>query len=288
MVDIWNQGAGKVTSVALVGAGGKMGVRLARNLKRSSYESRFVENDPERQHAVERALGVTCQPIEAVLDCDVFVLAVPDNAIGPVSASLAPRLKSGAMLIVLDAAAPYAGQMPARTDLSYFVAHPCHPSIFNWEADAAAAADTFGGNGARQAIVCALVQGAEADFAIGADIACTFYAPVTKVHRATLEQMAILEPVLSESVTATCLTVIRQAMDEAAKHGVPLDMSMDFVLGHIYAEAATIFGHVPGARMSDGCLKAIDSAMPKLFRPDWHRLFDKAELDRSIAEIVTP
>ena len=45
MVDIWNQGAGKVTSVVLVGAGGKMGVRLA-DLKRSSYEPRFVENDP--------------------------------------------------------------------------------------------------------------------------------------------------------------------------------------------------------------------------------------------------
>jgi hypothetical protein len=65
-------------------------------------------------------------------------------------------------------------------------------------------------------------------------------------------------------------------------------MSRDFILGHIYAEAATIFEHVPGARMSDGCLKAIDSAMPKLFQPDWRRLFDKAELDRSIAEITTP
>lgn len=265
-----------------------MGTRLARNLARSSYELSCVENDAARRSAVERELGITCEPIDKVMDKDVLVLAVPDNAIGPVSASLAPALKPGAMLIVLDAAAPYAGQMPARPDLSYFVAHPCHPSMFNWEADATAAADTFGGNGARQAIVCALVQGPEADFALGAAIASTFYAPVTTVHHASLEQMAILEPVMSESVTATCLTIIRQAMDEGARRGVPLEMSRDFILGHIYAEAATIFGHVQGARMSDGCLKAIDSAMPKLFQPDWRRLFDKDELDKSIAEIVTP
>lgn len=277
-----------MTSVALIGAGGKMGVRLARNLKRSSYELSYVENDPARRAAVERELGIACRPIEAVMDHDVLVLAVPDNAIGAVTASIAPGLKSGAMLIVLDAAAPYAGQMPERQDLTYFVAHPCHPSMFNWEADATAAADTFGGNGARQAIVCALVRGPEAAFALGADISSTFYAPVTRVHRASLEQMAILEPVLSESVTATCLTIIRQAMDEAARHGVPLDMSRDFILGHIYAEAATIFEHVKGARMSDGCLKAIDMAMPKLFQPNWQRLFDKDEIDRSIAEIVTP
>ncbi|MBN9348469.1 MAG: NAD(P)-binding domain-containing protein [Devosia sp.] len=277
-----------MTSVVLVGAGGKMGARLARNLKRSSYELSFVENDASRRAAIERELGIVCQPVGTVMDKDVLVLAVPDNAIGSVAASLAQQLRPGSMLIVLDAAAPYAGQMPARTDLSYFVAHPCHPSMFNWEADAAAANDTFGGNGARQAIVCALVQGPDHAFALGADIASTFYAPVTKVHRATLAQMAILEPVLSESITATCLTIIWQAINEAARLGVPIEMSRDFILGHIYAEAATIFGHVQGARMSDGCLKAIDSAMPKLFQPDWRRLFDKEELDRSIAEIVTP
>lgn len=277
-----------MTRVALIGAGGKMGTRLARNLKRSSYALTCVENDAARRTAVERELDITCQPIEAVMDHDVLVLAVPDNAIGRVSAAIAPGLKPGALLIVLDAAAPYAGQVPERQDIGYFVAHPCHPSMFNWEADATAAADTFGGNGARQAIVCALVQGPEEAFALGADIASTFYAPVTKVHRASLTQMAILEPVLSESITASCLTFIRQAMDEAAKHGVPLEMSRDFILGHIYAEAATIFEHVKGARMSDGCLKAIDSAMPKLFQPNWQRLFDKDEVDRSIAEIVTP
>ena len=265
-----------------------MGLRLARNLVKSAYVMSYVEVDAPRRAAFEAEHDKTCVTIEeACRTADAVILAVPDNAIGRISAGIAPLLKPAAMMIVLDAAAPYAGQMPARTDLSYFVAHPCHPSIFNWEPDAAASADTFGGAGARQAIVCALQQGPDDHFALGAEIASVFYAPVTRVHRASLHQMAILEPVLSESVTATCLTVIRQAMDEAERRGVPFEMARDFVLGHINAEAATIFGHVPGARMSDGCLKAIDSAMPKLFQPDWRRLFDDDEVAASIAEITT-
>lgn len=276
-----------MTQVALVGAGGKMGRRLARNLVKSTYVMSFVEMDPDRRIAFEAEHGRPCTGIDdACRTADVVILAVPDNAIGKVAAGLAPKLKPGAMIIVLDAAAPYAGQMPDRADLSLFVAHPCHPSIFNWEPDETAAADTFGGAGGRQAIVCALQRGPEEDFALGAGIASAFYAPVSRVHRATLHQMAILEPVLSESVTATCLTVIRQAMDEAVRRGVPLEMARDFVLGHINAEAATIFGQAPGARMSDGCLKAIDLAMPKLFQPDWRRLFDDDEVARSIAEIT--
>ena len=54
------------------------------------------------------------------------------------------------MLVALDAAAPFAGHLPARPDLTYFVTHPCHPPIFNDETDIAAKRDHFGGR-ARQA-----------------------------------------------------------------------------------------------------------------------------------------
>lgn len=277
-----------MTKVALVGAGGKMGARLSRNFAGSAYSVTYVENDPVRREALEASRGITCQPVESVHDCEIIILAVPDNAIGAVAARIAPTLKAGTMVIVLDAAAPYAGEMPDRQDLTYFIAHPCHPSMFNWEADAEAAADTFGGSGAKQAIVCALMQGPEDHFALGAEIASTFFAPVFKVHRATLEQMALLEPVLSETITATCLTFIREAMDEAAARGVPLEMSRDFLLGHIYSEAAVIFGHVEGVRMSDGCLKAIDSARPVLFNKNWREVFEPSAVMESIRSITTP
>jgi hypothetical protein len=34
---------------------------------------------------------------------------------------------------MLDAAAPHAGELPERDDITYFVTHPCHPPIFNDE-----------------------------------------------------------------------------------------------------------------------------------------------------------
>lgn len=33
------------------------------------------------------------------------------------------------MLVGLDAAAPYAGDLPKSDDLTYFVVHPCHPPV---------------------------------------------------------------------------------------------------------------------------------------------------------------
>ena len=36
---------------------------------------------------------------------------------------------------MLDAAAPHAGELPERDDVTYFVTHPCHPPIFNDETE---------------------------------------------------------------------------------------------------------------------------------------------------------
>ena len=58
---------------------------------------------------------------------DVVILAVPDTLIGKLAHELSPHLKPGTMVMTLDAAAPFAGHLPARDDLVYFVAHPCHP-----------------------------------------------------------------------------------------------------------------------------------------------------------------
>ena len=53
--------------------------------------------------------------------------------IGEVAHKIVPRLDPGTAVIVLDAAAPHAGEMPERADVTYFVTHPCHPPIFNDE-----------------------------------------------------------------------------------------------------------------------------------------------------------
>ena len=68
---------------------------------------------------------------------------------------------------------------------------------------------------------------------LGEQIAKVIWAPVMRSHRVTLEQMALLEPGLSETVCATLLVVMREAMDEVIKRGVPAEAARDFLLGHI-------------------------------------------------------
>jgi hypothetical protein len=99
-----------MTSIALFGAGGKMGYRLAKNL-------------------------------------------------------------TGTMVVSSMPPLPHAGHLPERADITYFVTHPCHPPIFNDETDPAAKADHFGGIAAKQHIVNALMQGPEAHYALGEEVA---------------------------------------------------------------------------------------------------------------------
>ena len=71
------------------------------------------------------------------------------------------------MVMMLDAAAPFAGHLPKRDDLVYFVTHPCHPPVFNDETDLDAKRDYFGGIAAKQHIVCSLMQGPDSAYALG-------------------------------------------------------------------------------------------------------------------------
>jgi hypothetical protein len=224
----------------------------------------------------------------ALADSQAVVLALPDNRIGRVCAELNPHLRAGTMLIALDIAAPLAGDLPQRDDLIYFVTHPCHPSVFGGETTPEGQNDFFGGIHARQNIVCSLVQGPEESYATGEAIARAIYAPVTDAHRCTAQQMAILEPVLSETVLGTCLTIVREAMDEAVKMGVPEAAARDFLLGHLKVELGIVFQLFPGATFSDGALKAIDEAKRNIFRPDWKQVFDAKAIADSIAKITKP
>lgn len=275
-----------MTEIALFGAGGKMGVRLARNLKRSSFGVRHVEIGTAGRATLESELGLTCvSPEEALAGADVVILAVPDTAIGKVAASLVPQLNPGAMVMILDAAAPFAGHLPDRADVTYFVTHPCHPPIFNDETDLAAKKDYFGGIAAKQHIVNALMQGPETAYALGDEIARTIWAPVMRSHRVTVEQMALLEPGLSETVCATLLETMREAMDDVVGRGVPYEAARDFLLGHMNVLASAIFKERDGV-FSDACNKAIEFGKPVLMKPDWKRVFEPEEIAASIRRIT--
>jgi len=275
-----------MTTVALVGAGGKMGFRLAGKLKDSRFALRCVEASDAGRARLKDGLGLDSTDIASAIDgAEVVILAVPDTAIGKVAGSIEKDLKPGTMLVILDAAAPFAGHLPKRQDLTIFVTHPCHPPIFNDETEAAAKRDFFGGVAAKQHIVSALMQGPEEAYALGEEIAKIIWAPVMRSHRITVEQMALLEPGLSETLCASLLDVMREAMDEVVKRGVPKEAARDFLLGHMNVLGAVIFEETPGV-FSDACNKAIEFGKPMLMRDDWKRIFEPQELADSIRRIT--
>ena len=275
-----------MTAIALFGAGGKMGVRLSKNLQGSSYQVRHVEVGEVGRQRLRDELGVECCSVDdALLNVDVVILAVPDTLIGKLAAEIAPKLEPGTLVMTLDAAAPFAGHLPQRPDLVYFVAHPCHPSIFHPRVHQEGDPDYFGGLKAPQSIVNALMQGPDDAYALGENIAKTIYQPVLRSYRVTVEQMALLEPGLSETVCATLLDVMREAMDEVVSRGVPAEAARDFLLGHMTILSAVIFKQVPG-QFSDACNKAITFGKPRLMRDDWKQIFDRQEIADSIERIT--
>ena len=263
-----------------------MGVRLSSNLLKSDYRVAHVEPGAAGQKRLKDELGIDVVSADAALDgADVVILAVPDTLIGKLSHDISAKLRPGTMVMTLDAAAPFAGHLPDRKDLTYFVAHPCHPIIFNYDTDEKSLHDHFGGAHAKQSIVSALMQGPEEAFDLGEAVAKVIYAPILRSYRLTVDQMAILEPGLSETICATLLYVMREAMDETVKRGVPEQAARDFLLGHMNILAAVIFNEIPGA-FSDACNKAIEFGKPRLMRDDWKGVFDRHEIAESIRRIT--
>ncbi|MBY6161790.1 NAD(P)-binding domain-containing protein [Mameliella alba] len=272
--------------IALIGAGGKMGVRLSLNLAKSDYDVAHVEVSEAGSARLKEAVGVDCVDQARALDgAQAVILAVPDTLIGKVASGLIGDLAPGTVVVILDAAAPAAGHLPDRADISYFVTHPCHPPIFNDETEEAARRDYFGGIAARQSIVSALMQGPEEHFALGEDIAKTIYQPILRSHRVTVEQMALLEPGLSETVCATLLVAMKDAMDEVVRRGVDKVAARDFLMGHMTILGAVIMEEIDGV-FSDACNKAIVNGYPRILREDWLKVFEPDEIAESIRRIT--
>ena len=277
----------KKATITLIGAGGKMGCRIADNfLKRPELEVCYVENSPRSRENLQRRNVETTEASVAVPSADVVILAVPDIVIGQVAREFVPQMKPGALLMTLDPAAPLDGQLPERPDIGCVIAHPCHPSVFNWETTEAAFRDFYGGISAKQPIVCALMHGTEQDYDRGVEIATAMYAPVSRVHRVTLEQMAILEPAMVETLSQTCMEVVREGYDEIVRKGVPAAAARDFVLGHLRIQIAVLFNEVNGT-FSDAAYKISRRARPVLFREGWKQIFDHDDIRAQVREIAS-
>jgi len=271
--------------IALFGAAGKIGTRISDNLCTDATLDVLYVEAGEAGQARLRQRGLTPSAAdEAARQADALILAIPDTLIGKVARDVTPSMKSGAMLICLDPAAPHGGDLPSRADISYVVCHPCHPPVINDETDPAARLDFFGGK-ARQHVVCALMQGPESDYQKAEALVRRMFAPVMNVYRVTVEQMAILEPALSETVVLTCMFVIKEAIDEAVRRGVPEDVARDFVLGHINVNLGILFKYI-NADFSDGAKLAVARAKQSIVQPDWKKVFEPENVMTSVKAIT--
>jgi hypothetical protein len=264
-----------------------MGCRITDNIKENSeFLVDYIEvSETGLANLAARGLQATPQDV-ALARAEVVILAIPDKLIGRITQDLIPKLNSGTMVIGLDPAASHAGVIPIREELVYFVTHPCHPPMFNDEVSEAARADWFGGVHAKHHIVCALHHGPEESYALGEQIARAIFTPVMKSFRITVAQMAILEPALAETFTATVITAIKEAYDEAVKMGVPAEAAWEFLSGHARIEFGIIFGFT-GFPFSDGAKLAVSKAYEKIFKPDWkQRIMDEEAIQQSVREIT--
>jgi hypothetical protein len=276
------------TKIVLMGAGGKIGLRITRNIKNlPEYDASYVEIAPQGIESL-KDLGVSVTPEgEALPNAEIVVLALPDRLIGTISQQLVPKLQPGTMLIGLDPAAAYAGVMPIRNDLTYFLTHPCHPPLFNDDVELEQRTDWFGGVHAPQHIVCALHSGPEADYQKGESIAKAMFRPIIESHRITVEQMAILEPALVETLSFSLLIAIGEAYEKVVSEmGVPKEAARAFLTGHLRTQLAQVLG-LAEFPYSDGAKIAIQRAQKLIFQPNWKEtIFNLDAVRRSVREIT--
>ena len=277
-----------MTNVTVLGAGGNMGRRITRALLPNPvYELRFVE--PGRQgRQLMAELGVAATELEPALrGADVVVFAVPDAIVRQIAADVVPKLDSGTSMLFLDPAAVAADRIPHREDVNCYVTHPTHPPLYSLldEESADARRDYWGGGLARQALVFAVGWGDEGPAQQVERLAMDMFAPVLRSHRITVDQMAMLEPALSETLTNGCVALIREGMERVIAAGVPEAATRDFLMGHLQIGIAIIFEQL-NWRLSEGAQLALRQAKGALFKDDWHRIFDPESVLASVRQIT--
>lgn len=275
----------QLKTITVIGAGGKMGMRISANFQKSDYQVFYCENSPKAQEQVAAQGRELSDAASVVPLSDVVILAVPDIVLGKVSEAVVPQMKKDAVLLTLDPAAAYANLIAQREDIDYAVAHPCHPSVFLERYTKEEHADAFGGVAAIQHVAAAYETGSDEQKAELSKVISVMYGPVEQVHWVTVTQLAYLEPTLVETVACMVGAFMKEALDETVKHsGVPEEAAKAMLYGHIQIALAVAFRATNP--FSDACMIAMEYGREKIVKPDWKQIFDQKELDIVIARML--
>jgi hypothetical protein len=153
------------------------------------------------------------------------------------------------------------------------------------ETDPAARRDYWGGGLARQAIVFAVAWGDEAKADAVEGVVRDMFAPISAAHRITVQQMAMLEPALTETLANGCVAIIHEGMERVIAAGVPEEATRDFLMGHLQIGIAIIFQQLDW-KLSEGAALALAQSKSQLFKDDWHRIFEPEAIMASLKQIT--
>lgn len=277
-----------MTTVAILGAGGNMGRRITRSLRSDpSRELRLIEPGERGQILIrEQGLRVSAQA-QGLAGAEVVVFAVPDKIVRSVAAEVIPLLDSGTSILFLDPAAVAAGRIPIRDDIQCYVTHPTHPPLYSImeEPELDARRDYWGGGQAHQSLVFATAWGDEDHAKIVEQLCIDMFAPITRSHRISVDQMAMLEPALSETLTNGCIAIIHEGMERVIAAGVPEAATRDFLMGHLQIGIALIFEQLDW-KLSEGAQMALVDSRKQLFRDDWYEIFERHNIMKSLKAIT--
>ncbi|MBQ0685936.1 oxidoreductase [Providencia rettgeri] len=275
----------ELKTITVIGAGGKMGMRISANFQKSHYQVFYCENSPAAQQQVISHKREISDADVVVPKSDVVILAVPDIVLGKLSQAIVPKMKSGAILLTLDPAAAYANLITKRDDIEYAVAHPCHPSVFLERYTKEEHSDAFGGIAAIQHVAASYEDGTKEQKEQLSQVISCMYGPVENVHWVTVKQLAYLEPTLVETVACMVGAFMKEALDETVKYsGVPDEAAKAMLYGHIQIALAVAFRATNP--FSDACLVAMEYGREKIINPDWKVIFEEQELDKVIARML--
>jgi hypothetical protein len=260
-------------TVTIMGAGGYAGTRILNNLVKEEYDLLVCEVSKKSiEELARKGLSVTVME-EAVPKSDFVIMAVPDALLGRISCEVVPQMKSDGTFILLDPAAAYAGGVALRDDCTFIVVHPCHPPLFAEHKTPEEYADRWGGVAAKQDIVTALIRGKKKNYRAAEELFRRMFAPVENVFRITVEQMVLLEPAMVEVIAHPLIFLMKEAMDETVRRGVPKEAVYSFMLGHVSEAMWGIF--TGNDTISQAAFSAIEYGTEMIIKKDWRKVFDE-------------
>lgn len=265
-----------------------MGRRITRGLTGSTdYRLHLIEPGERGQQLIKEAGGKVEAQDEAFAHADVVIFAVPDKVSRHIAAEVIPQLQAGTSILFLDPAVIAADRVEERSDINCFVVHPTHPPLYSLldEKDPGARRDYWGGGLARQAIVFAQAWGDAGAADAVETLATAMFAPVTASYRITVQQMALLEPALTETLANGCVSIIKEGMERVVAAGVPEDATREFLMGHLQIGIAIIFDQLDWS-LSEGAAMALERSRDQLFRADWHSIFSEEQVQASLRAIT--